>query len=277
MKALVAAAALCASAIAHASGMSPDPTGLWWVPQESGWGLSLVQQSNVVVAVLFVYDDAQRPAWYVATTSDTGVHLDPIGEEIFGGTLYRTSGPWFSGPFDPRAVNATAVGTLQIAYVPASTGKNIALSYSVNGVSVAKTMQPQTWGTTVGPIRGVYSGGFAFPSVPLPVDCNALADLFRAPSSFNVVDGGTLPGDQLTIGWGTGVDTVCDIHGTYVQRGRLGRLDGYLSCQPVGFPPSTDMTITLSDIDANENGFHAVATLRRSHCTYVGRFGGVRQ
>src|SRR6185369_4631903 len=64
-------AAILAPCVCAAGGMSPDPTGLWWVPEESGWGLSLVQQQDTVVAVLFVYDDAKRPAWYVATTTGT--------------------------------------------------------------------------------------------------------------------------------------------------------------------------------------------------------------
>src|SRR5213080_2378936 len=92
--------ALALAAPAAAAGMSPDPTGLWWVPEESGWGLSLVQQQDSVFAVVFVYDDARRPVWYVATARDSGAHLDPTGEEIFAGTLYRASGPWFGGGFD---------------------------------------------------------------------------------------------------------------------------------------------------------------------------------
>jgi len=265
--------ALAAPAIAGAARMSPDPTGLWWVPQESGWGLSLVQQQDTVVAVLFVYDDAQRPVWYVASAHDTGTHLDPTGEEAFAGTLYRTSGPWFGAGFDPHAVGVASVGTLTLAYVPASIGKNIALTYSVNGVTVAKTLQPQTWGSSVATLRGSFAGGFTFPALP-ESGCNLLSDLFRGSTTFNVSDT-FLPG-ELSIVWGTGTDTFCNAHGAYVQRGALGRLDGFLSCQPLGSPLSTSMTITLADIAASDNGFNASAVIRRETCTYRGRFGGVR-
>src|SRR5438034_7476458 len=95
---------LLTAPLTASAGMSPDPTGLWWVPQESGWGMSLVQQQDTIVAVVFVYDEAERPTWYVATARDTGMHLDPTGDELFAGTLYRTSGPWFGGGFDPHAV-----------------------------------------------------------------------------------------------------------------------------------------------------------------------------
>jgi hypothetical protein len=267
-------AAILAPAICAAAGMSPDPTGLWWVPEESGWGLSLVQQQDTVVAVLFVYDDAQRPAWYVASAVGTGTHVDPPGGEIFRGTLYRTTGPWFGGAFDPRAVTATAVGTLDLAYFTAAAGKNIAVNYSVNGVSVAKTVQPQTWGSNVALLKGSYAGGFTLPALPAS-GCNLVSDLFRQPATFTVSD--TLLPGELTMGWSTGTDTACLIHGTYVQRGRLGGLQGYLSCQPIQFPLSTDMSITLADIAASDNGFNASATIRRGTCVYVGRFGGVRQ
>jgi hypothetical protein len=268
------AAALAAPAFALAAGMSPDPTGLWWVPQESGWGLSLTQQQDTVVAVVFVYDDAQRPVWYVASATDSGTHLDPTGEEVFAGTLYRTSGPWFGGGFDPHSVTAAAVGTLQLASVPASPGKNISLVYSVNGVSVTKTVQPQTWGSNAAALRGSYGGALTFPATP-ESGCNLIADLFRTPTSFSF-DDAFAPG-EVAIVWGTGIDTYCAAHGAYLQRGLLGRIEGYLSCQPLGFPLSTDMTITIADLAATANGFNATATIRRGNCTYAGRIGGVRQ
>jgi len=269
MRALAAALLLAVSSLARAAGMSPDPTGLWWVPQESGWGLSLTQQQDIVVAVLFIYDNAQRPAWYVATTTGT-FFTDPGHQQVFSGTLYRTSGPWFGGAFDPRAVTATAVGTLSIVYV----GKNISLSYTVDGVGVSKSVEQQTFASNVPVLTGGYAGGFAFGSQPPAADCNVLADLFRQPTNF-AVSNTVLPG-ELSMSWGTGTDTFCTIHGPYAQRGRLGRLDGHLSCQPLGFPLSTDMLITLDDIAATENGFNSTAFLRRGGCAYSGRFGGVR-
>jgi len=267
-------AAILAPCVCAAGGMSPDPTGLWWVPEESGWGLSLVQQQDTVVAVLFVYDDAKRPAWYVATTTGT-FFTDPGNQQVFSGTLYRTSGPWFGGGFDPHSVTATAVGTLNIAYVPGASGKTIALGYSVDGVTVGKTVKPQTWGSSVPLLVGSYSGGFAFSSAPPAPGCNVLSDLFRAPTGFAVSDT-QIPG-EVSFFWGTGTDTFCNAHGTYVQRGLLGQLDGYLACQPLGFPLSTSITLTLRDIAVSENGFNAAVALRRGDCNYAGRFGGVRQ
>lgn len=262
---------LALSTLADAAPLSPDPTGLWWVPQESGWGLSLTQQGETVVAVLFVYDDAQRPAWYVAATSDTGVRFDPNVGPIFSGTLYRTSGPWFGATFDPRAVTATPVGTLGLYEL----NGNVTVSYSINGVSVTKSLVQQTFASNVPVLQGSYAGGFTFPALPAS-GCNLATDLFRQPTTFNVATSASFLPGELTMTWGTGIDTACTIHGPYVQRGRLGSLDGFLSCQPIGFPLSTNVQITLTNIAANENGFNARAFLRASGCAYDGRFGGVR-
>ena len=127
--------------------------------------------------------------------------------------------------------------------------------------------------SNVATLRGSYAGGFTFPALP-ESGCNLLSDLFRGSTTFNVSDT-FLPG-ELSIVWGTGTDTFCNAHGAYVQRGALGRLDGFLSCQPLGSPLSTSMTITLADIAASDNGFNASAVIRRETCTYRGRFGGVR-
>ena len=267
MKRLFAVVALAASTLSSA-GMIPDPTGLWWNPAESGWGLSLTQEQDTVVAVLFVYDDAQRPAWYVVTTTDTGVHLDPNVGPVFGGTLYRTSGPWFGGAFDPRSVSAIPVGTLSFFQL----GKNIQLTYIVNGVAVTKSVEQQTFSSNIALLKGSYAGGFTF-AAPAS-GCNLVSDLFRQPTTFDVDD--RFPAGELSMTWGTGIDTLCTVHGPYEQRGRLGNIEGFLSCQPVSFPLSTNMAITLSDIAATDNGFNARAFLRAFGCAYSGRFGGVR-
>ena len=58
------AAALLAATLGTArAGQYSD---LWWNPQESGWGLNLVQQDETAFVTLFVYDAENRPTWYFA-------------------------------------------------------------------------------------------------------------------------------------------------------------------------------------------------------------------
>src|SRR5258707_9007695 len=42
-------------------------TGLYFKPDESGWGLNLVEQGNTLFGTLFVYDTSGRPKWYSAS------------------------------------------------------------------------------------------------------------------------------------------------------------------------------------------------------------------
>ena len=139
---MLTAFAGCDTAVA--AGMSPDPTGLWFDPGESGWGLSLVQSGDTIFALLLVYDEQGRPTWYVASdvTTDGPAGLDP-GAMGYAGVLYRTSGPWFGGAFDPQSVSTTAVGMIRMQYAPDSQGHTLALSYAVNGVTTAKQIEAQ--------------------------------------------------------------------------------------------------------------------------------------
>jgi hypothetical protein len=129
---------------AFAAGMSPDPTGLWFDPAESGWGLSLVQRDDTIFALLLVYDEERRPTWYVASnvTLDGPAGMDP-GAMQYTGVLYRTTGPWFGGAFDPQSLASTAVGTIRLQYVPGTQGRTMALAYAVNGVTTVREIESQ--------------------------------------------------------------------------------------------------------------------------------------
>jgi hypothetical protein len=140
--AVLSAFAACDTAVA--AGMSPDPTGLWFDPAESGWGLSLVQRDDTIFALLLVYDEARRPTWYVASdvTADGPSGMDP-GAMQYTGVLYRTAGPWFGGAFDPQSLSSAAVGTIRLQYAPGTQGRTMDLAYAVNGVSTVREVEPQ--------------------------------------------------------------------------------------------------------------------------------------
>jgi hypothetical protein len=137
-------AACAAGENAAAAGMSPDPTGLWFDPAESGWGLSLVQRDDTIFALLLVYDEQHRATWYVASdvTADGPSGVDP-GAMKYTGVLYGTSGPWFGGAFDPMSVTSSAVGMIRLQYEAGTSGGTMDLSYTANGVTAFKQLQPQ--------------------------------------------------------------------------------------------------------------------------------------
>ena len=157
----MALAAACAIAAAHATAaMTPDPTGLWYDPAESGWGIALAQQGDTAFAVLFVYDPASHPAWYFASDLATPETFGPVpGGPGLSGTLYRAMGPWFGGAFDPRAVTPTAVGSLSLQYTDAN-HRSLRVDYVIDGTTFTKLVQAQTWRDDFARLLpGTYEGG----------------------------------------------------------------------------------------------------------------------
>lgn len=110
---------------------------LWWVPNESGWGLSITQQYRSFFAVWYSYRADGTPTWYVMsggswTSSDT-----------YTGTLYRTSyapRPFFGAGFDANSVSLAEAGSLTLRFTGTSTAT---MSYTVNGVSGTKQISRQ--------------------------------------------------------------------------------------------------------------------------------------
>jgi cytochrome c553 len=113
-------------------------TAMWWVPTESGWGMSAIQSStNKVFVVIYTYSADNKPTWFVLPD------ITWTTPTSFNGTLYQTTGPVFNAaPFDPARVVATAVGSLTLNF---SDANNAALSYVVNGVTVTKTVTRQVF------------------------------------------------------------------------------------------------------------------------------------
>ena len=113
-----------------APGAQPNYTDLWWkspAGSESGWGLFLTHQGDVVFTVWFTYDTDGRPVWFV------GSNITKTGNATYSGTLYRTFGPPFSAsPWDPSKVSAMPVGSATLSFSDASNGT---FTHTVNGFS----------------------------------------------------------------------------------------------------------------------------------------------
>ena len=126
---------------AHAAACHPATTDrralanyqdLWWNAAESGWGVNVTHQGDVIFATLFTYDSSGKGMWLVTTAAK-----QPDGS--FAGDLFRTTGPAFNAaPFNPiGAANVTPVGTMRFQFSDGATGT---LTYSVNGVRVTKAI-----------------------------------------------------------------------------------------------------------------------------------------
>lgn len=104
---------------------------VWYVPggAESGWGLLLTHQGDVIFAAWFTYDENRMPLWLSASASK-------VGPGQYSGTLIRSTGPPFNTvPFDPAKVTRDAVGTMLLTFANGNQGT---FTYSVNGITQSK-------------------------------------------------------------------------------------------------------------------------------------------
>lgn len=118
---------------------------LWWNPLESGWGIGLAHQSNIVFATLYTYEAGggtlNKGMWLTATLSRA------TGTRTFQGDLLRVTGSAFNAsPFIPlnAATNTRRVGNMRIEF---SHGNAAELTYDVDGQQVVKTIERQVFDT----------------------------------------------------------------------------------------------------------------------------------
>jgi serine protease len=133
------------AAVLGSNGASTTPIaveGLWWnspANSESGWGINIAQQGNVIFATWFTYDLAGKAWWLSMTATQTGSNPD-----VYSGPLLQTHGPAFSSvPFDPTQVTRTPVGSGTLTFSDLNGGS---FSYVVNGTQQTKTITRQVFG-----------------------------------------------------------------------------------------------------------------------------------
>ncbi len=118
-------------------------SSLWWNAQESGWGVSITQQANILFAAWFTYDADSTGLWLVMPSAA----LQPDGS--FKGEIYRTTGiplARINGAESSTSVKAVGSGTLRF-----TSGAIGVFSYTVDTgagpVTQSKTITRQTFGS----------------------------------------------------------------------------------------------------------------------------------
>ena len=114
---------------------------LWWAApagNESGWGIDLTHQGDVIFATWFTYATDGSPMWVSATAPKTA-------KGTYAGTIVRTKGPSFdSVPFDPKAVTLTEVGSLTLTF---QNGNQGTFDYTLDGITQTKSITRQIFNT----------------------------------------------------------------------------------------------------------------------------------
>lgn len=117
----------------------PNYQDLWWNPAESGWGVNIAHQGDILFTTWFTYGTDGRPTWFV------GSDIRKTGNATYAGTLYRTFGPPINAaPWDPARVSRMAVGSIAFAF---SDNSNAVMSAVVGGATITKPITRQIFAT----------------------------------------------------------------------------------------------------------------------------------
>jgi len=108
--------------------------GLWWNPNESGWGVNLAQQADTLFATWFTYDANGKGLWLVMSN---GAKVAPGS---YTGALYSTKGSPYDVAFDTRQLVVSLVGTATFTFSDPSNGT---FAYTVNGIAGSKAITRQ--------------------------------------------------------------------------------------------------------------------------------------
>lgn len=122
--------------------------GLWWrspAESESGWGLNVTHQGEILFATWFTYDTDGSGMWLVMSR---GVRT---AEGTYAGELYRTTGPPFNRTPWAGTVTVTAVGSATLTFTDSNNGT---FAYVVNGVSQSKPITKQVYSTVPSCVAG---------------------------------------------------------------------------------------------------------------------------
>jgi hypothetical protein len=139
---LLATPATCTGTTASRDGLA-NYQDLWWNSAESGWGINLTQEGNVIFATLFDYDASGNPMWWFMSGGTRQA------DGSYAGDLYRAHdmSPFNAQPFTPiTSANITPVGSMQLRFTNGTTGT---LTYTIDGRTVVKTIARQVFSTPV--------------------------------------------------------------------------------------------------------------------------------
>lgn len=123
----------------HMGGLAGSYQDMWWTgARENGWGMSLVQHGETIFAVLYVYDDAGKPTWYVMSGGNwNATHT------AYTGPLYSPRGSPFFAYDASRFQPGSEIGSLTITFQ----GSNEAtLDYTIRGITSSKFISRQPYG-----------------------------------------------------------------------------------------------------------------------------------
>jgi hypothetical protein len=254
---LVALALACAIP-AHAGQYSD----MWWNPTESGWGVNVVQQLDTAFVTLFVYGPDGKPAWYVAPEARITAYTSS-GLPFFAGALYRTSGPWHGGVFNPSQVTVTPVGQVTLEALSLN---HMRVRYSADGANnVVKDITRQTWDVPL--LASNYAAQFILRQAR-PGEVPFGTRQFQADVLLHLAEDG-----QAFIRVDDHLGIRCEYRGPYSQGGKLARVSGEFTCSG---GDALAGSFEVSELEATEHGITGFLRTFAPGLNSYGRFAAAR-
>ncbi len=236
---------------------------------EPGWGVFVKQSATFQFLAFFIYGPNGQPTWYTAQLTDNG---DGTGLN-YTGPLYATTGTYFANPWQGDAATQVGTASFQGSAVPEDYF-HATLTYTVNGVSVTKTLQRQT--LTPFALSGTYSGSIAG-SVS---SCTNTANNTGVNARFNLTLA-QVADVSATLTF-TFVDTahtgtVCTLSGPLTHYGGLYTIpNAQYSCSGAGFSPGGIVSASLNLLSQSGQGVEGKWTATtNAGCSQTIRFGSV--
>lgn len=125
-----------------APGSMPSYQDLWWNSppgSESGWGINVAHQGDILFVTWFTYGSDRQGMWLV------GSNVGRTGNASYAGTLYRTTGPSIAElPWDPARVTRTPAGSIAFTFQDSANGT---VTYTVDGVTQSKAITREVFGS----------------------------------------------------------------------------------------------------------------------------------
>ena len=241
-----------ACAPAYASTATSEVTDMWWNPAEPGWGVNVTLQSDVAFLTFFVYDSNRNPVWYTAAA-----HFSPATSG-WTGDLIATKGAWFGGAYSNYTARKAGTVTFAVSQLNQAT-----LTYTVDGVTVSKAVQRQTWANEN--FTGDYLGGYSVNNT----NCSGAVQngVEEAGGLVTVVHNGS----AIAMTAATALST-CTYSGTYTQTGKLGRVSGNYTCSN-----EIQGGFAMAELTPTVSGFTGRLVGQNQFCQFSGQFGGVRR
>lgn len=261
--AAVMCACLAAMPPAFAASQTPDYSDLWFNPEDPGWGVSVTHGASTLFVVLFQYDSAGKPTWYVAPdvrlrpSVCQPVFTDPDCFPMFRGALYATTKPAGSG----TGVSEVGTLTFESSFHALHRAR---LTYVVNGATFTRDIERQSNATEnlSGTFIGAASGSSQCASLR-PVATPATYSVQHTPASGQVLITEVAGGRS------------CEYRGTYVQQGRVGAIAG-TSGQCSDGTTFTRFSAREVRVSTGSLSMHMTA-VSSNGCSFWGQIGGARQ